>query len=351
MGPPDPEREERALLPRISSKLPPDIDPTKAPIAFGRRALPKLNEELSDPELITRQRALMALCDLVHDPEHAYTALSLGFLKNLKNLLLDEDKTVRQKTTEVLYILATHSVGRTAFLENGVIPALAQLLNDPVDICRWNMHYALKLMAELPTGAVGIVESSLVPSLVRKLTTETEEIQELILDTLTGCLQVEAFEALATGAVRILKQKLNHPSVDIRSRAAQAMMAISVPLEGKNMIFEEDVFPDLIGLLDDDSAEVRANAAGALMFSAITTEGKYAAIRNDGIDCLLSLINDSNSKVRLYSIKALTMLAEAPEGRKMLLFHVPEFRERLNDPSEAVQRAAQIAIEVIEWKP
>lgn len=40
------------------------------------------------------------------------------------------------------------------------------------------------------------------------------------------------------------------------------------------MIFEEDVFPDLIGLLDDDSAEVRANAAGALMFSAITTEGK-----------------------------------------------------------------------------
>lgn len=79
--------------------------------------------------------------------------------------------------------------------------------------------------------------------------------------------------------------------------------------------------------------------------------GKYAAIRNDGIDCLLSLINDSNSKVRLYSIKALTMLAEAPEGRKMLLFHVPEFRERLNDPSEAVQRAAQIAIEVIEWKP
>lgn len=75
-------------------------------------------------------------------------------------------------------------------------------------------------------GAVGIVESSLVPSLVRKLTVEQEDIQELILDTLAGCLQVEAFEALVSGAVRILKEKLHHPSVGIRSRVAQALMAI-----------------------------------------------------------------------------------------------------------------------------
>uniref|UniRef100_A0A8C5RK71 Radial spoke head 14 homolog n=1 Tax=Laticauda laticaudata TaxID=8630 RepID=A0A8C5RK71_LATLA len=337
--------------PRISAQLPPDIDPTKAPVAFGRRGLPKLNEELQHPELLTRQRALMALCDLVHDPENVYQAIRLGFLDNLKKLLLDEDKTVRQKTTEVLYIMATHSIGRTNFVEHGVIPALAQLLDDPVDICRWNMHYALKLLSETPTVATGIVESGLVSPLVQKLKTEKENIQELILDTLTGCLRVEAFEALATGSISVLKEKLQDPSQAIRCKAAEALMAISVPLEGKNMVFKEDVFPDLVNLLEDEDSEVRANAAGALMNSAVTTQGKYAAINAEAIDYLLPLIHDEKSKVRLYAIKALTMLSEAPEGRLVLLKHVPEFQKHLDDSNATVQRAAQIAIQVIEWKP
>ncbi|KAG8146448.1 hypothetical protein E2320_012780 [Naja naja] len=164
-------------------------------------------------------------------------------------------------------------------------------------------------------------------TLVQKLKTEKENIQELILDTLTGCLRVEAFEALATGSVSILKEKLRDPSQAIRCKAAEALMAISVPLEGKNMVFKENVFPDLVSLLEDNDSEVRANAAGALMNSAVTTQ------------------------VRLYSIKALTMLSEAPEGRLVLLKHVPEFRKHLNDSNATVQRAAQIAIQVIEWKP
>jgi len=63
---------------RISYSLPPSIDATKAPLAFGDRAIPKLNRELNDQTLITRQRALMTLCDLVHDPEKVYEAIRLG---------------------------------------------------------------------------------------------------------------------------------------------------------------------------------------------------------------------------------------------------------------------------------
>lgn len=60
---------------------------------------------------------------------------------------------------------------------------------------------------------------------------------------------------------------------------------------------------------------------------------------------------------RLNATKALTMLAEAPEGRKVLQVHVPTFRamevESHAKPqvAEALQRAARIAVSVIEFKP
>ncbi|XP_009981671.1 PREDICTED: rhabdoid tumor deletion region protein 1 [Tauraco erythrolophus] len=139
---------------RISANLPPDIDPTKAPIAFGKRALPKLNEELGSPDLLTQQRALMALCDLVHDPENVYQAIEVGFLDNLKTLLLHHDSAVRQKTTQILYIMAVHNVGREGLIQNEFISALTELLDDPVDICRKNTHQIFGVMAKLPQGKI-----------------------------------------------------------------------------------------------------------------------------------------------------------------------------------------------------
>ncbi|XP_014344956.1 radial spoke head 14 homolog [Latimeria chalumnae] len=337
---------------RISAQLPPLIDPTKTPIAFGHRALPKLNEELQSPELLSRQRALMALCDLAHDPEIAYQAVFQGCLENLKALLKDEDSTVRQKTTEVLYIIATHSIGRHGFLIKDVIVPLSMLLDEPVNICRWNMHKGLVMLSQIPAGALGIVEAELVPRLVRKLEVEVDEIQELILDTLYSCLRVNTDQALEANAVSVLKSKLTHESVAIRSRAAQAFMGISVPLQGKDKVYAEGVIPLLVELLNDSNIKVRAKAAGALMTATITTQGKYAALNANAIGPLLNLVNDAtSSEVRLNVIKAITTLSEAPEGRKELLASVHLLQERQSDENEAVRKAADTAVQVITWKP
>ncbi|XP_075625692.1 radial spoke head 14 homolog [Balearica regulorum gibbericeps] len=335
---------------RISANLPPDIDPTKAPIAFGKRALPKLTEELRSPELVTQQQALMALCDLVHDPENVYQAIEIGVLHNLKILLVHHDSTVRQKTTQILYTMAMHNVGRQGLIQNGVISALTELLDDPVDICRKNMHQIFDMMAKLPEGAVGILHAGLIPSLVFKLKTESDEIQELILGTLSNCLHVEASEALATGAVTILKEKLTHSSVAIRSKAAWILLEIGIHPEGKSVLCEE-VIPVLVSLLEDADPEVQAAATGALMFATVKPQGRFSALGAEAIPPLLKLVAEEISKARLSAIKTLTMLAELPEGRKTLLDHTDTFQQCLNDPCEAVQRAAKIAISVIKWKP
>ena len=75
--------------------LPSQVDPTKARTAYGTLALPKLvrdvvsmgramtrvqNTELGSSELLICQRALVALCDMLHNPEHVSAAIQNGRL-------------------------------------------------------------------------------------------------------------------------------------------------------------------------------------------------------------------------------------------------------------------------------
>lgn len=56
------------------------VDQTRAPIAFGRRAVPQLFEVLQLPEtdVMHRRRALVSLCDLMHDPQRIHQAVDGG---------------------------------------------------------------------------------------------------------------------------------------------------------------------------------------------------------------------------------------------------------------------------------
>ncbi|XP_061417254.1 radial spoke head 14 homolog [Lethenteron reissneri] len=340
-----------ALYTRSSVQMPPDVDPTKATLAFGDRALPRLCRELQGPELLTRQRALMALCDLVHEPEMAYEAVRVGCLECLRSLLVDEDATVRCKTTEALSIMVSHSITRTMFLSMDLILPLSHLFDDDVDICRLNTHKTLEMLSEIPHGALGIVEAGLVPCLVKKLRSELNEICELILDTLDFCLAVDTKQALEVGAVDVLLTLLLHESERIRAKAARATMNITVSLEGKNQACDKQLVPILVGLLSDSSTDVRGNAAGAIMSIAVTTQGKYAALGAEAVHPLVELVTDGRSEVRLNAIKAITALAEAPEGREALLPSVSLLGGCRSDASAAVANAVDIALRVITWRP
>lgn len=335
----------------ISAKYPPHIDITKTPLAYGDRALPRLNRELSDKTLLTRQRAVMSLCDYLHDPEHIASALREGIAQSLKMLLSDKDKTIRTKSTECLYIMATHAIGRDAFLDEGIIVPLSKLFDDKEDIVRQNAHQAIEMCSETPVGAEGIVEAKLIPILVEKLETELDNIKELILDTLHFCMKMNTEDALNGGAMEVFTTLLKHKSAKIRASAAKDIMGLSVPLAGKDKAVEVKCVPVLVRLLQDEEADVRASAAGALMIITITTKGKYTAIQSGCIEPLVELVDDPISAVRANSLKSLTCIAEAPEGREALQKHIDRLKVRTADPIPAVVKAAQIAVKMVAWKP
>jgi len=107
----------------------------------------------------------------------------------------------------------------------------------------------------------------------------------------------------------------------------------------------------LVALLKDETPDVRAKAAGALMTITITTKGKYTALEAEAIPPLVELVDDATSEVRLNALKALTCLGECPEGRKVLGEHVAKIQAHCEDAIPAVVKAAQIAVDVITWKP
>lgn len=335
----------------ISAKYPPHIDITRTPLAYGNRALPRLNRELNDDTLLTRQRAVMSLCDYLHDPEHISSAVKEGIVESLKILLCDNDVTVRQKSTECLYVIASHAIGRQAIVTYDVIKPLAKLFNDPEDIVRLNAHRAIEMVSESNIAAVGIIDVRLVPILIQKLKTELDEIKELILDTLHYTMKVDVRDALENEAMAVFTSLLGHGSEKIRFQAARNIMDLSVVLLGKDQAVECQCMSPLVQLLNDDGTRVRANAAGAIMMITITTKGKYTALEANAIEPLVNLVDDENSEVRANALKALTCLSEAPEGRKILLGSVEKIKRRQVDTIPAVAKAADIAVKKILWKP
>jgi hypothetical protein len=335
----------------ISAKYPPLIDVTHTPLAYGNRAVPRLNRELKDETLLTRQRALMSLCDYLHDPEHISTSIAEGIVESLKMLLEDEDVTCRRKSTECLYVMACHAIGRQAIVVHEVIEPLAGLFSDPEDTVRRNVHQAIEMVSESNSAANAIIDAKLVPTLIDKLRTELDEIKELILDTLHFVMKVNVQDALDNAAMEVFTSLLSHDMVVIRYKAARDIMDLSVLLAGKDQAVECKCVGPLVQLLHDDNLPVRANSAGALMMITLTTRGKYTALEAEAIDSLVPLVNDENTEVRVNALKALTNLSEAPEGRKMLLDHVGKIKERESDSNPAVAQAAKIAVKTILWKP
>uniref|UniRef100_UPI0037E8C198 radial spoke head 14 homolog n=1 Tax=Semicossyphus pulcher TaxID=241346 RepID=UPI0037E8C198 len=344
------------------------MDRSRAPVAFGQRAVPRLFEELQQPEVSSRQRALTSLCDLMHDPERLYQTVNGGFLEQLKVLLEDEDPLVRTKTCKLLHVLTGHNIGRQALLSSSLLPPLSELLDDSSSSCRRNLHGVLNRLTLLPAGAHALL--TLVPKLMLKLRQqeeeqeeEDEEVQVLLLSTLSSCSRLDPLPALASDGVSLLGHKLSHRSLNIRREAAAAMMALSVCEDGKQQVCEEAVLPVLVELLQDKDVEVQRNAAGVIMYTAIITTGKQQCLDLNVVPVLLDIVSkkkeeeeekDEERRRRtkaliMYSLRALTALAEAPDGRRLLLEQLPLLvrRSEAAEEDQDIRRAAQTAIRVI----
>lgn len=340
-------------LPRVSVDLP-IYDPTKSSLAYGDRALPKLNRELQSSDLRVRQQALLLLADVLHRRENVASALREGIAHSLKELLADEDGLVRERAAKVLCNIAQHSLGRQAFLQEDIITALSKLFSDALFEVRVNAHSAVEMCARNTEGARGTVVAGLVPLCVEKLVKEdTSKLKEIILETLHWCFIVDTTDGLACDVITICQDLLEHTQPNIRGQAARLVYDLSVPLEGKEAACAvEGCIPKLIKLLDGHLVFMRAQALAALMSIAVITDGKHAILTPEVLERLKELLEDESSEVRLNTIKLLSLLAETPQGKESMKSAMQKLQEMsVQDESDMVKKTAYTATRIIQWLP
>ncbi|CAF0914935.1 unnamed protein product [Adineta steineri] len=335
----------------IPTHYPQLVDPTRTPLAFLNRAVPRLNRELKSEDLLLRQRAVRSLCDYLHDPEHILPCLDEDIPATLLALLKDNDQFCRLKSAECYYVIASHAIGRQAMLACNVIPRLAELFNDKEASVRRNAHKAVSMYSEAPPGAQNLIELRLVETLLKKLVSELDEIKELILNTIHFCLMVDVEQALAADAMSTLTSLLGHPSDKIKTLVALTIFHLSVSLKGKERAVEIGTVDRLVALLDSDDKTLKSKTALALSVICIITPGKYCTIKAGAIPKLVALLNNESTELIVNALKAITCIAEAPEGRKQLLESVDQIDQYVDHRLPNIAKHAQIAAKVIKWKP
>ncbi|KAH8874895.1 Radial spoke head 14 like [Schistosoma japonicum] len=334
---------------RISLNPPPNIDPTRATLAYGRLAIKRINRELKDIDILTRQRAVKALSDYLHDPEHIAEAINegnhiiiesiieilyIGVICSLSVLLKDPDISCRAYTTECFVIICQHAIGRTAALAHNILESFKPLtdFNQP-DVIRLNIHKAIELLTTNLSGAEAIVKAGYIDLLVKCVEKEVDEIKAIVLDTLYHCFSFDSDEGLNSGGIPLFTKLLSHSNSEIRTRAAQNILRLCVNPRGKQEALDNETIPALIGLLNDQSEDVKASSTGALAFICTTNHGRYTTLNAGAIPLLLCLVDNNdnnNSRVRINALK---------------------ISSHVNDTNAAVVKHTKIAISVITWKP
>eukprot|EP00041_Stephanoeca_diplocostata_P021674 m.508713 g.508713 ORF g.508713 m.508713 type:complete len:350 (+) comp21884_c0_seq3:224-1273(+) len=345
---------------RISSAPPPHVDPVKATVAFGDRAIPRLARELQHPSSgVVIQQALFSLCDILRNPTCITPAVDADILPVLGGLLGSNNATIREKSSEALHHIAGHAVGRKRLTSSGLLTPLSKVFSDQVPIVRLNAHTTVERLTKTAEGAHQLLHLELVQQLVQQTAVETEDqVKEVMLDTLKNIAQIDSVPILHSDGMNVFSGLLSSESMGVLCRAANNIMAIAVTLEGKEAALTTGTLPVLVRTLEQHTTETCLQAAvcGALMAITVTTPGKLSAIKEGLVEHLPTLLETSDERALLNAIKLVTVVSEAPAGRRALQAVVPrlkvltEFRGQRLDPL-AIARSAQTAIDTITWTP
>ncbi|XP_054275478.1 radial spoke head 14 homolog [Macrosteles quadrilineatus] len=331
-------RNEIAIEPFLSmvnfesENFSPDVDPTRACLAFGDRAIPKIKRELLSKDKTIAKRALSSLLDVVHDPEQAVEALRLQIIPRLVRLLSSDDVFVRQHVLMVLQVLSMQPGAKLTIVKNQpIMSSLSVLMMDSDRNVRLNAAKTLLALAAWYFGVEELIKDYYVYLVINQLEIELDnDIAVALMQTLILLLDHSneaKYQAMTHRAIE-LSVYLDHTEAQLRALGCELVAQLARLPEGKEEIVLHrcDILAKLTCLLDDENEEVQNHSAEALMFVLVSKSIKNHCLKNLPIMCkLLRCAQYFRAPgLQMNALKGLTCLAEHPQAREFLVHKINE---------------------------
>uniref|UniRef100_A0A1B6E9H8 Condensin complex subunit 1 C-terminal domain-containing protein n=3 Tax=Clastoptera arizonana TaxID=38151 RepID=A0A1B6E9H8_9HEMI len=336
----------------------PHVDVTRAKVAFGDRAIPKLRKELRNRNILVVKQALCSLLDMAHDPEKAVQIISLNVIPWLEKLMKSDDSFIRKTVLQILRVISDQPRGKCSICKTpAILENISLLLSDPETIVRKEAAYTLLVLASRHLVVKTLVEENFINIIVYHLEKEiNEDIMTYLLETLELLLDLN--EIAHINCLKIngcnLAAFLENPNPRIRAKTAAVLAQLFIHQLGKEQAVqhEADIMKMLTICLDDEDEIVKINASAALMFGLTTTPAKLHALNLKLLPRLLHYTQISNCpSLQRNCIKALTNLAEAPVNRAKLLKVVDFLQNTDCNGNKDIENHLETLVNTILWQP
>ncbi|KAI9215892.1 hypothetical protein BC828DRAFT_410037, partial [Blastocladiella britannica] len=329
----------------------PYSDPARQPLAFGRRAIPKLvaectttstNAATAPSPSDAKRRSLHSLTALLADPVAVAEALATPLISVANTELKCADATCRALAAEILDLITVHEAGTMQAIEHDSLAVLLSLINDTDATVRLHAYNVIANMTAWPHYAARfpLTHPSLITTLLTALTQEHKKSLAHLTPLLTALSQLlastpgDATIALAAVHAKLIPTVTSLLVSGIGGTNARALAVSCIASVAVHAARTPDpVVPAVLGaapaLLSaaehDPAASVRAAAARAIAGVAADVPAKRAVVKLGVAGVLVRVLaaeahgaqreTAAAADVAAAVLSAVAVVGEEPEAR------------------------------------
>ena len=243
----------------------PDKHTDQVSVAFLARAPHKFTENLAAGSDVVKQETLKTMASwLLSHPKNKVSQVEADAVTVLTQLISSPDALVRERTAQVLALLATVQQGVDAMIDGGTVPELLKAMQDPTEATRHHVHTTLQKIGELPEGISAMVAVGGTAMLVAVC---KEQVSGDALLTLKACLKDPQglSDALDSKAIGVMVAALGNRDQHVLQHALKNITFLTNPDAAKKEAIAEGALVPVCKLLQHPGEEKSANAASDCM--------------------------------------------------------------------------------------